>query len=136
LKGIALEIGSLDVNGALTPIFKDFTYVGLDMRIGRNVNINARGDSLPFNDRSCSCVVCCDTMEHDDNFFETTREMKRVLAPGGVIIIAVPGIGFKKHEHPHDYWRFTKEAVGVLFRGCKNIELHELGQAVYGRGFK
>jgi SAM-dependent methyltransferase len=135
-KGIALEIGSFDVNGSLTPIFSRFNYIGLDMRKGKNVDLVARGDNLPFPSNSCSCVVCCDTLEHDDNFFGTVSEMKRVLASDGLMILAVPGIGFKLHEHPCDYWRFTFYAVELLLKGLRNIKVTQEGNALMGHGFK
>ena len=132
-----LEVGSLDVNGTVRQFFsEDNLYVGLDMRLGKNVTLQARGDNIPFRDASFGCAVCCDTLEHDSNFFATVSEMKRVLITGGLLLLTVPGIGFTKHEHPYDYWRFTKEAVEVLMQGMCNVYVLEKEQLVAGKGTK
>ena len=134
--GNVLEIGSLDVNGSLSDIFIPYHYVAFDMRLGKNVNLNARANYSPFKDDSFCAVVCCDTLEHDEDVFGTLREMKRVLAKDGIMIIAVPGIGFKLHEYPSDYWRFTRYAVELLMKGMRDITVTEHGNAVMGYSFK
>src|SRR5688500_10237951 len=36
-------------------------------------------------------VVCSATLEHDKRFWLSVKEMQRVLTPGGLLIISVPG---------------------------------------------
>lgn len=137
LSGKVLEVGSLNVNGTVRQYFKNFNvYVGLDMRRGRNVQLVAKADNIPFADETFNCVACCEMLEHDDHFWVSIKEMRRVLKKGGLLLLTVPGIAFGKHDHPADYWRFTGEALEVLMRGMHNIYVHEDRMAVFGRGWK
>ena len=136
LKGKTLEIGSYDVNGNIKGAIDQEGYVGLDMRAGKNVDVIANSHKLPFKNNRFDNVLNLDTLEHDDKFWLTIPEMVRVCKVGGLIIIAVPGIGFKKHSHPFDYWRFTGEAVKSLLEGLNGIEVLDKGGLVIGKATK
>lgn len=137
LKGKTLEIGSLDVNGAVKNVILDQVgYIGLDMREGKNVDVVANSHNIPFENEYFDNVLCLDTLEHDDKFWLTIPEMIRVCKTGGIIVIAVPGIGFRLHEHPLDYWRFTRYAITSLLTELNNIEIIEDGNLVIGKATK
>ncbi len=51
---------------------------------------NANGMSM-FADGSFGCVLCNSTLEHDARFWLTLAEIRRVTAPGGLVVIGVPG---------------------------------------------
>jgi len=108
-----LEIGSYDVNGTIRPIFTG-PHTGLDMREGPGVDLVADSYDLPFPDNSYPVVVSVSMLEHDRYFWKTIPEMYRVLEPGGHLILTTCYIGWPKHEHPYDYWRFTEEAITGL----------------------
>jgi predicted SAM-dependent methyltransferase len=91
------------------------------MREGPNVDIVMNAHDLQFRTR-VDCVVCCDMLEHDDAPWETAKEIHRVLKPGGAVIVTVPGIGFKRHDFPSDYWRFTAAGLKALIQ-----RLHDRG---------
>ncbi len=112
LTGKTLDIGSMNLNGCVRELFTDYT--GLDMRSGPNVDIVANSHEIPFPNKHFVNVLNLETMEHDNKFWETAREMYRVCAPGGHVVITVPGVGFPKHEHPSDYWRFLPEGIMSL----------------------
>lgn len=119
LVGKTLDVGSLNVNGCVRDLFDDYT--GLDMRAGPNVDVVANAHQIPFPDATFANVLCLETLEHDDAFWLTVKEMARVLAPGGTLAVTVPGIGFPKHNHPADYWRFTPEALALLLRDVAGL---------------
>jgi SAM-dependent methyltransferase len=111
-------------------------------------------------------VMCNATLEHDRYFWRTILEIKRVLKPGGVAIIGVPGfvetadakslklpkppevdqvswdtssLTFRFHSHPGDYWRFSISAVKeVFFEGYKNVHVEAimLPPRIVGYGVK
>jgi len=58
-------------------------------------------------------VVCHQVLEHVRRPWQAAAEMARVLAPGGKLIISVPHLS-RRHELPHDYFRFTQEGVCAL----------------------
>lgn len=126
-----LDVGSLDVNGSLKEDFKDYEYTGVDMREGKNVDIvlNAHDLSKKFG-KQFDLVVCFDTFEHDDAFWISIKEMKKVLKKNGWLIIGTPSIHHPIHRHPRDYWRFTKDSFeDVFFKDMEDVWVEE---QVYG----
>ena len=109
-----LEVGSYDVNGSVRPLFQG-RYVGVDMREGPGVDRKAYAHCLPFQPCSFDVVVCTEMLEHDSRFWESVKQMARVLRKDGLLLLTARGIGFPKHDYPGDYWRFTPEAFAVLF---------------------
>jgi SAM-dependent methyltransferase len=143
-----LDVGSLNVTGEIRDLFKDgIEFVGLDMR-GKagegNVDIvgNAHDIKDIFPDKKFDLVCCFDTMEHDDKFWETVENLRWVTKPGGWLFIGVPSRFCPEHDHPHDFWRFMPQAMGLFLEGYENIETvvdkGDNGQEdeVYGYGQK
>jgi SAM-dependent methyltransferase len=119
IRGDVLEVGSLDVNGNPRHHFSDRnrfpSYVGIDMRAGPAVDIVMKCDDLNFPDNSFDVVVDMERLEHDDNFWQSYREINRVMRPGGHVIITTRSWGgFIPHFHPSDYWRFLDRGLQRL----------------------
>jgi SAM-dependent methyltransferase len=134
LKGKCLDVGSYNVNGCVRDLFADYT--GLDMRPGPNVDVVANAKEIPFPRESFDVVTCLEMIEHDQDPFWSVEEMKRVLRPGGSLVITVPGIGFPRHDYPSDYWRFTDDGLRILMAGLNDLRIHEDRDHVYGVGVK
>ena len=49
-------------------------------------------DPLPYADNSFELVVCCEGIEHLEHQYAFARELARVLAPGGTLVITSPNI--------------------------------------------
>ena len=117
-----LDVGSLDVNGALRPIFSDTTYIGLDRCEGDNVDVVFSGYQFPFSNRAFDAVVSSSCLEHDPAFWLTFREMARVCRK--YIYINVPSCqGY--HPYPVDCWRFLADAMPALADSVDNVKLVE-----------
>jgi len=71
-------------------------------------------------DASVDVIFCIEVLEHVRNPHRAVGEMQRVLAPGGVVVASVPFV-FGIHDHPHDYYRFTKFGVQHLFRDFEPV---------------
>ena len=113
-----LEVGSLDVNGIVKDLFVNGEeYTGSDMRPGGNVDVVVNGHELDtrFDPESFDLVICFDTLEHDDAFWLTVEQMRKVLKPGGWLMIGVPSRYCPEHDHPHDYWRFMPQMMKDVF---------------------
>ena len=56
--------------------------------------VRSEAEQLPFMDESFERVIMVDALHHVANHQETTREMWRVLKPGGRIVIEEPDIRY------------------------------------------
>jgi SAM-dependent methyltransferase len=121
----SLDVGSMDVTHNGTP--RDFFpgYVGADMREGTNVDVKVNGHDLAqrFGEESFDVVMSFDCIEHDDRFWVTVDQMKKVLKPGGWILLGAPGRACPLHDHPNDYWRFMPESFKSLLLDCSDIHV-------------
>ena len=83
---------------------------------------------LPFEDREFDTIILSDVLEHIPNPSELWKEMARILAVNGKIIINVP-FYFWIHEAPHDYYRYTEFALQRFVKdsNLKLLELERMG---------
>ena len=116
-----LDIGSLDVGGAcgdgsFRPLFAraGWHYTGLDMVAGPNVDrVVHHGWRWPLRSRRFDLVISGQALEHAPRFWETWREMVRMVRPGGLLFLIVPAKGLE-HRYPVDCWRFYPDSMGAL----------------------
>lgn len=62
---------------------------------------------LPFNDSEFDTIILSDVLEHVPNPIDLTLELKRILKPGGLVLMNVPFM-YWVHEAPYDYHRYTE----------------------------
>ncbi len=78
-----------------------------------------------------STVVCHQVLEHVRKPWSAVEEFHRVLKPGGVAVVSVPHLS-RRHELPHDYFRFTQEGLVSLLQsaGFTDIEVQPFGSVL------
>ena len=69
------------------------------------------------------CVFCTEVLEHTLQPFEAVKELRRVLAPGGVLVLSVP-FNFRIHGPLPDCWRFTEHGLRALLAEFEIAALH------------
>lgn len=72
------------------------------------------GKTLPFQDNQFDSVFSTEVFEHVFNLEEIIPEIRRVMKPGGQILVTCP-FGIAEHEQPNDYARYTSFAIKQLF---------------------
>ena len=126
-----LDIGSFDKDGnynyGLILNEKKWTYHGLDLRKGNNIDIVVES---PYNwkeieNESYDLVITGQAFEHIEFFWLTLEEVKRVLKPGGLFFIIVPSTG-PVHRNPYDCYRFTDSAMKAMAKYI-NFNIIEYG---------
>lgn len=82
-------------------------------------------DMSYFLDGEFDCVMSCSVLEHDKFFWRSVREIRRVLAPGGLFVVGVPiyrtlptdwwntTLTFRRHglAYDADFYRFSEQSV-------------------------
>lgn len=123
-----LEVGSYDVNGSPRDVL-DFRrakkYVGVDIAPGPGVDLVCASSGLvgQFGLNTFDTVISTEMLEHVDDWRVAVSQMKRVLCPGGLLIVTTRSPGFPYHPHPVDYWRFTLAHFRAMFKDLKILEL-------------
>jgi SAM-dependent methyltransferase len=101
--------------------------VGMPSTDGITAVVGNANDMTTFEDETFDLVMSNATLEHDRYFWLSVSEMRRVLAPGGLLIIGTPGYT-KDHERDHglsthtyrvhyrfDYYRFSDQTFRDVF---------------------
>jgi SAM-dependent methyltransferase len=69
-------------------------------------------------DDSFDCIICTQTLMYVYDIEGAMRTLHRILAPGGVVLVTVPGVSRitqPEDEIWGDWWRFTTKSVTRLF---------------------
>lgn len=116
-----VEIGSLVVDESMKAydvrsLFPKKIFYGVDLRLGFGVDIMGDIEGLPFRPHSIGTFLCLDTIEHVWDVHAAFKELGRILKRDGVAVISSV-FNFKIHPCPHDFWRFTPEALDELTKG-------------------
>lgn len=121
-----LDVGSLDVNGTLKPLFavnNNWKYTGMDLQAGNNVDIVLEDmHKYPFQDSCFDVIVSTTVLEHDPMFWISFQEMVRVTKSKGYIYLCTPSAG-RVHRYPLDCWRFYPDAYKALSMWCPSATL-------------
>lgn len=77
----------------------------------------ARGEKIPSD--SFDCIICTQTLLVIYDVHAAVRTLHRILKPGGVLLVTIPGgchqVTSWDMEHWGDYWRFTRLSARRLF---------------------
>jgi len=83
-----LEMGSLNVNGSLRPLFENCDYTGVDVVAGKDVDKIGIFHEIDFKGVMFDVVCSVNSLEHDMYFDETLPRMYDLLMPGGLMFIS------------------------------------------------
>ena len=112
-----LEIGSLDVNGSVRPLFTG-DYLGIDQREGKGVDKIMDAENLELADNSYDVVLSTEALEHVERPWLVLSEMERVCRPEGFVLLTCRGYdergAFPVHGYPDDIWRFSARALWIM----------------------
>jgi len=114
-----LEAGARNVNGSVRPFVEAYhpkSYIGIDIEEGSGVDrICDIYDLISvFGEEKFDVVICTETLEHVANWILAISNLKKVLRPGGIMVLSAPRPGRKYHGYPFDFWRYAKEDWRVI----------------------
>jgi SAM-dependent methyltransferase len=90
-------------------------YISTDIRALPAVDFASDASQLPLQGHSIDAVLLLEILEHVPDPRGVLQEARRVLKPGGTIILSVPST-VPRHDDS-DYWRFTAQGLSQLCGG-------------------
>lgn len=104
--------GTLCARRLVRPYAKE--YRSLDARQTHpEIDVVADIQHIPMADEQFDAVVCLEVLEHVPDPEQALRELHRVLARGGRLVLSVPHLGYL-HNEPDDYFRYTRHGIRTL----------------------
>lgn len=99
-KGVDVcDIGSLDINGNNHYLFEDYSYIGVDVGRGKNVNVVSTGHEYrPINGKQYNIVISTECFEHDMHWKKTIENIiVNLVAPKGMFLFTCATTGRPEH---------------------------------------
>jgi len=117
----------LDVGVGSAPYWNlrsDLNWLGIDVADGPKVDFIINKDSSwPISNATFDYIFCTQVLEHVENPAFLISEIRRVLKPGGSVILNAPFL-YPFHGMPNDQARYTTTQLEYLF---KEFDVHECG---------
>lgn len=110
--------------------YPDAEHLGLDIQEGQDVDVVGDAHRLheQFSPEHFDACICVSTLEHLLRPWVFAISLAQVVKPGGLAWIATHQ-SFPLHGYPNDYFRFSTEALGVLFDTTIGWEMQWSGYA-------
>jgi SAM-dependent methyltransferase len=109
-------------------------YIAVDRGIGHAgwdysaLDVVADASQVPLRARSVDLVVCKQVLEHVPEPIALLREVARILAPGGTLLLST-NQQWPQHQQPYDFFRFTSFGLRYCLEqaGLETVELRSMG---------
>jgi SAM-dependent methyltransferase len=133
MRGRVLEVGTGRVRrrGRFRPptaLVERWLCVDIDR--ARMPDVQADVERLPIAPAVFDVVVCLEVLEYVDDPAAALCEMRRVLRPGGTLVLSMPFM--HRGDSDHDYWRFTEPGLRHLLgqTGYRVVTIRAQGSAL------
>lgn len=128
-----LEVGSLNINGSIRPMFLQCNYIGLDLDIGPGVDVVCAGQDFNAPDNTFDTVFSTECFEHNPHWEETFRNMIRMTKKSGLVFFTCATTGRKEHGTARtDFnsspftvakgWNYYRNLTEQDFRKCFDFD--------------
>jgi SAM-dependent methyltransferase len=111
------------------PFALEYSETGATLARARGLQVGrADAHALPLQDASMGVVTALDVLEHLEDDDRAARELRRVLRPDGVLVVAVPADPalWSAHDDAVGHLRrYTAESLRVLLTGA-GFEIEQL----------
>jgi len=92
-----LEVGSLNINGSIRPLFEKCDYLGIDVGEGEGVDLVCQGQELDHPDETYDVAGSTECFEHNPYWVETFENMTRMTKKDGLVFFTCATDG--RHTH-------------------------------------
>ena len=114
LTGVVIDVGARFPRRWIGPEYRTLGLVGCDVI----------GDlcAMPLHGSSVDGMILTEVLEHCEHPFNAIREVRRVLKPGGLLLVTSPFVWpWHGTEEYRDFWRFTPDAWRLLLKEFSNV---------------
>lgn len=130
LASLTLEGMTLDVGGGHSPDYFNYFQRDTDYQLMGSIDgstdpVDFEKDSLPVLDKAYKTVILSNVLEHVYNYQHLLKEVRRICC--GQLIGVVPFM-YQYHPDPHDFLRFSEEALkrALTEAGFKEVEITQI----------
>lgn len=113
---------SLNIGAGATQL-KIPTCIELEYAIFKTTDVVADSHHLPFKDNSFEAIIALNVFEHLSDPVQASKEIFRVLKPGGRLVIRTAFMQ-PLHEEPYHYYNATKYGVIQWFSNFQIMSCH------------
>lgn len=106
---VDLGCGSMPYRELFSPLVDRYIGIDLPANPGADLHMNPGGQA-PLVDASADMVLSSQVLEHVPCPQEYLAEARRLLKPGGLLILSTHGY-WRYHPDPQDFWRWTREGL-------------------------
>jgi SAM-dependent methyltransferase len=96
--------------------------VEVEFAVFRHTDVVADAHALPFADNSFELVVAMNAFEHYHAPEKAAREIRRVLKPGGQVLLHTAFLQ-PLHEAPHHFYNVTRYGLERWFEAFETVDL-------------
>lgn len=91
------------------------TYTGMEFADTKSLKADVQydGSQFPFPNNTFDSALMTEVLEHVFNPDEFLEEVRRVLKPGGMLLLTAPFL-WDEHEQPRDYARYSSFGLRAL----------------------
>ncbi len=112
-KFLDLGCGAMPFRRHVEPQIESYESLDIEKRVPEVTYQMDAHDLTALGTDVYDAVLCTEVLEHVPEPGRVVREIWKILAPGGKVILTVPFLS-RLHEEPHDYFRFTKHGLREL----------------------
>lgn len=109
--GTGTNLDMLSEFGQVEGLDTEPTAVQYCRRKGYRANRHTAGAALPYRDASVDLITLLDVIEHVEDEYALLADARRVLVPGGSVLVTVPAYAWmwgRQDEIAHHYRRYTR----------------------------
>lgn len=131
VSGTVLDVGCGRRPYEKTYFSKAVRYIGADYLSDRSSpDVIASALALPLKNSAVETVISTELLEHVPDPRAALSEMRRVLKPGGYMILSTP-MYWPRHEIPYDFFRYPYDGLLHLLQtsGFEVVKLFNRGRS-------